>query len=104
MRRITTTVIKAGQPRPYADSEHIEQIKLEMYIAYGKEPGWKPYGVTKDKAVALIVALRGGGPFVMKAERQHGLDSYLDYFSPVDTEDDFNASVWEYRTVSPFTD
>lgn len=113
--RYTLKTIRSGQPRAYADSERVVQIHLENDD--WRNPGTlKPMYVDESRAKEIARQLPLSG-FIktLSHERGHGLESYLDYFRPLDatTSDKIIphgdpkqtvASIWEFRVVSPFTD
>lgn len=108
--RVTFNTIRSGQPRPYADTERVVQVKCE-HLPWGKTE-WEPWSVDEEAARRLAGAVYALPP---KRAEAGFLGSYLDYFNPVDpkrvnrvgVEDSSfprKTSVWEYRIVEPFTD
>jgi hypothetical protein len=121
--RNTFTVVRSGQPRAYADTEYVARITFEHCSPYGPAETrnmWQPQRVDEQRARAAARSFFGYIDTTAK-ERKHMLDPYLDYFKPIDAgrvdrtgridrtgrespDGVFVAAVWEFRTVSPFTD
>lgn len=108
--RITFTTIRSGQPRPYADTESVTQIKCE-HLPWNKTE-WEPYLVDEEAARRIAGTFN---PLPPKRHEAAPFRAYLDYLTPVDPKRINNigredpkapvrASVWEYRIVNPFTD
>lgn len=119
--RITIETLRSGQPRPYADSEHVVRVTLEhvpyAFQAMGtwKVGEWAPQFTTQDSAMEILKGLRCGFISTSKMGRSDPFQTYLDYLRPLDAEAGGMygmkhnlkgelASIWEFRTVSPFTD
>lgn len=103
--------LASGQPQPYADSIYHVRLTCEIWSTqYGnvpegmdeeefREPKWRPNETWKEEEIrALLLHLRCGFFTRTAAEREHGLESYLDWLKQT------APGVWEFRTVSPFTD
>lgn len=111
--RVTTTTIRSGQPRAYADSERVCRLTFEV-AAWNDPNDWRQVLVTEKVARETAEALPIG--FTSKKRNEvDWFDSHLDYFRPIDpkrrnhfgAEDETaepQASVWEFRVVTPFTD
>jgi len=115
MRRITLTTIASGQPRPYADSRLIVQIKFEVFFAWLGDPNhekskWKPdIHWTKEEVGKALEALKCGFP---------GLDTtpanwaapHLQYLKEIKEDrtpvvaGDQHTGIWEFHTTSAYTD
>lgn len=113
--RVTTEILRAGQPRAYADSETVARVTFESTRwDSSSDRELHPSFLSEETASRRLLGLqcgfcerrRGGG---------HPLETYLDYLRPVDGRpaseviqygdpDQIVASVWEFRVVSPFTD
>lgn len=111
--RITVRVLRAGQRAAYADSETHTVIVSES-VNYGSNE-FTPWPITEREAMAAARAAPCGFISRRKDEREHGLESYLDSFLPRHPErrDSFGAPsetaelrswIWDFVTVSPFTD
>lgn len=115
--RVTFHVIRSGQPRPYADTEYVAQVRFEHktpYTTEEKRNEWQSLMVNEQQARMAAQAFFGYMP-VTKNERGGWWESYLDYFKPIDgkhvdrfgrdnPEGELRATAWEFRTVTPFTD
>jgi hypothetical protein len=110
--RITTEVVRAGQSRPYADTEYVVQVTFEFCGQLSKD--FQPSYTSKNYALLRLAKING---FVStpKAERKDHFETYLDYVKPIEPKraseviplgdpDQEVAYIWEFRTVSPFTD
>lgn len=113
-RRITIETLRSGQPRAYADSEHVVRVTFEHTPWNDQSGEFAPDYKQESYVREELASLRTG--FTPKSRSEAGyLASYLDYLRPVDpkTADELIpggdpsqtlGSVWEFRVVSPFTD
>jgi hypothetical protein len=112
--RITVEVLRSGQPRPYADTEFVCRVTFEE--TKWNDPSYElhPWPMTIDTALRYLEKVDG---WVGTDRRSSGyLDTYLDYFimcEPIVTAADLikygdpnskMSHIWEFRTVSPYTD
>lgn len=95
MRRVVTNVVRSGQPRPYADTEHVVQLIFETFN--GKD--WELQSVTEEYARDIAAGLKCG--YIGRKKNEAGFFcTYLEYFRRVDE----TGAVWQFKTVSPYTD
>jgi hypothetical protein len=108
--RITCKYVRGGQPRPYADTEHVVRLTLEHvpYRASGEpifiEREWEPW---TNIIRSLVEQYARAFCSWKKTQQEHlqadfngHFDTYLDYMIQVPG----TTNVWEIRTVTPFTD
>lgn len=105
-QRWTLEVLRSGQPRAYADSETVARVTFE-YTPWNSETGeFEPWPISEKSAREQLSGMRCG--FVATPKSEAGfLGTYLDYLRPVDDRPEDpsgKASVWEFRTVHPYTD
>lgn len=102
--RITTTIVRSGQPRPYADTERVVRLTFERVGYLSKN--WNEWLVGEKQArLAARGSLVG---FIDRQKKDAGpFDSYLDYMKPlepIETSEEVRSAQWEFRVVSPYTD
>ena len=104
LRASIITIVRSGQPAPYADSEYVAQITFQRND--------DPEFLTEQQASEALQQLSETEPTGYIAtkrndpERDH-FDSYLRYLNPVDQRPFSNppvASTWEFCVVTPYTD
>lgn len=102
--RITTTIVRSGQPRPYADTERVVRLTFERFGYVSKN--WSEWLV--DEKQARLAARGSMVGFIDRQRKDAGpFDSYLDYMKPlgpIETLAGMHSAQWEFRVVSPFTD
>jgi hypothetical protein len=106
--RLTVIHIRGGQPRAYADSEQVNQLKFEYQpwiIGEGHSDDWEPAKLTPERVIEWARVAQVGYTNRLYGERREGegmmeaaFATYLDYIREV------SPGVWEIRTVSPYTD
>ena len=108
MYRIEAEVLRSGQPRAYADSECVGRITITYQISYGPKKGeWEPCSHW-DKAWQTDALTLPDQPIRDLLRQCHvgftdtppadWASTRLDYLKQIST------GVWEFRTVSPYTD
>lgn len=108
--------LAAGQPAPYADTEHVVTLHFERITPLGALV-YRDYPVTEEQAMKAAEAFPCGFTRVLGSERKGHFDTYLDYFrsiGPAEARDDTGrlslstgkiyCAKWKFRTVSPYTD
>lgn len=112
-RCIVVRTIRSGQPRPYADTEHVVQLHF-LSVPYQKYE-WEPdllyspgayeqeFGQQITKRVTdhvkHLVGFQRTKEEHARADFNGHFDTYLDYVTYTG-----DASIWEARVVTPFTD
>lgn len=113
--RFTIEVLRSGQPRPYADTEHVARVTFEHTDWKTPRGPFEPWYMTEDIAQDYLSIPGSGYVRATRKETKDWYSTYLDYVRPLDAKSasevidggDPNrkvASVWEFRTVTPFTD
>jgi len=87
LTKLTYEAIAAGQPGPYQDSRWVCRVTFE-------EP------VTEKQAREIIAEHPLGYTAETKETREGWWSTYLAYFRQVDDD----GKIWEFKTVTPFTD
>jgi len=125
--RVTWEVLRSGQPRPYADTEYVVKVIFEHVPWNSKTKDFEPWYMDDDQAREELAKIPGWSSTTRGTWRNHYLDSvkllpwcnhfdtYLDYVKPLqvitadlviphgDPKQEM-AAIWEFRTVSPYTD
>jgi hypothetical protein len=119
--RTTVEIIRSGQPEPYADTEYVVQVTFERTTYQDGDQTFHPYFMAEESALRNLRKVDG---FIerKRGERREGegymdadFATYLDYVKPIDHEpgevyaqENYLlgplASIWEFRTVSRYTD
>lgn len=106
---ITARVLNSGQPRPYADSRTTVQLYFERIGWASLEPSL--YAVPIETARAAAAGSLTGYTYKTK-DQVEMFGTYLSYFLPVkdgmhvygQIEEGARYAVWEFQTITPFTD
>ena len=112
MYRYTHTIVRSGQPRPYADTERVSRLFVEWYSNDYPKGTWLPLGeghsslktpegwprldVEQYKPMCQIMS--GWTYEGYQSEWDKHFFTYLDYIRQV------GPGLIEWRTVTPFTD
>lgn len=91
MTKMKHTVLRSGQPRPYANTEYVVLCEFDQ-----------PLSETEVR-VFFLQHTKIGFTNTPRIGRKDHFDTYLDYLRPINLIDG-KADRWEFRTVSPYTD
>lgn len=113
--RITIEYVAGGQPGPYADTRDIVRVQFERTdpMKVGPDLPFIPSYMGEEAAVQHLLGLGCG--FVTKQERKSHWDTYLEYLKPINPKKASEiipygdpsqevSDIWEFKTVTPFTD
>jgi hypothetical protein len=102
--RYTVETLKAGQPRPYADTIAHVRVTMEVMQTWRGSTEWEPNPATNTEWVYPILKglCCGFTDFVYDPKTMPSQDAYfrtrLDWCKMVE------PGVWEFHTTSAFTD
>lgn len=113
--RTTLEVLRSGQPRPYADTEYVARVSFERTdIFRPKDLEFHPAYMSMEIALSKLKGVEG----YTERKRSGGNDwhmTYLDYVKMIDVKTadmvlkggdphQLVAYIFEFRTVTPYTD
>lgn len=96
--RYTVEVLRSGQPRPYADSRYAARVTLEWQGMSGykdKNAPFVPWIIKENQAREYLRKIPCG---FTDAEPEGWWSTRLSYLREIE------PGVWEFETITPFTD
>ena len=114
--RFTVETLASGQLRPYADTIHHVRVTFEHVPWNSKSGELEPWFMGEDAVRGdLEMMPLAGFTSKTRGDVYSWSDTYLEWLKPIDGKPaseviphgdpkQICASVWEFRTVSPYTD